>query len=154
MGQGGRGLFLRIDQSLVKSTASKYLSAGIGRLPPGDTVQALRSTRFARRLRMDESLFPKISVTTSTGAGRAEAPRGPSPIPSLLAMLSTIIAVWTKRRSRRHELSKLADRNDYLLADIGLSREQACDEAAKPFWVLSGPDRPTFGPRRFHGDRR
>jgi uncharacterized protein YjiS (DUF1127 family) len=101
---------------------------------------------------MDESLFPKMSVTTSTEAGRAAALQRPGPIPSLLAMLSTMIAVWTKRRYQQRELTKLAYRNDYLLADIGLSREQAC-EAAKPFWVLSGPDRPTFGARRFHADR-
>jgi uncharacterized protein YjiS (DUF1127 family) len=84
-----------------------------------------------------------MSVTTATGAIRAVAPRPPGLIPSSLARLSRMIAVWTERSHQRHALAELAHRNDYLLADIGLSREQACREAARPFWVLSGPDRPT-----------
>jgi uncharacterized protein YjiS (DUF1127 family) len=41
------------------------------------------------------------------------------------------ISVWIERRRQRQALIELDDR---LLADIGLSIQQACHEAAKPFW--------------------
>ena len=39
----------------------------------------------------------------------------------------------TERRRQREALRKLAD-DKHLLDDLGLTREQALDEAAKPFW--------------------
>jgi uncharacterized protein YjiS (DUF1127 family) len=41
--------------------------------------------------------------------------------------------MWLDRRRRRQALQDLAERS-YLLADIGLTREEALREAAKPFW--------------------
>jgi len=41
------------------------------------------------------------------------------------------------RGRQRRELGELADRKDHLLADIGLSVEEARREAAKPFWAFS-----------------
>ena len=41
---------------------------------------------------------------------------------------------WIDRSRQRRQLGELAELNDYLLKDIGLSREQALREAAKPFW--------------------
>jgi uncharacterized protein YjiS (DUF1127 family) len=43
-----------------------------------------------------------------------------------------LLATWYQRHTQRYELGQLDDR---LLADIGLSREQAVAEARKPFWV-------------------
>ncbi|QIG91024.1 MULTISPECIES: DUF1127 domain-containing protein [unclassified Bradyrhizobium] len=40
---------------------------------------------------------------------------------------------WAARRSLRGALRELAE-DKHLLADIGLTREQALEEAAKPFW--------------------
>jgi len=40
---------------------------------------------------------------------------------------------WAERRRQREALRQLAE-NKHLLDDLGLSREQALDEAAKPFW--------------------
>jgi uncharacterized protein YjiS (DUF1127 family) len=54
----------------------------------------------------------------------------------LLIRLSTTTEVWIERSRQRYALSELADRNDYLLADIGLSLEEARREACKPFWVF------------------
>jgi uncharacterized protein YjiS (DUF1127 family) len=57
--------------------------------------------------------------------------------PNFPARLSTTIQVWIERSRQRRALGELADRNDHLLADIGLSVEQARREAAEPFWVSS-----------------
>ena len=41
------------------------------------------------------------------------------------------LATWNSRQAQRRHLLELDDR---LLSDMGLSREQAEAEAAKPFW--------------------
>jgi uncharacterized protein YjiS (DUF1127 family) len=46
------------------------------------------------------------------------------------AMLK-VIQAWSDRARSRSDLAKLSD---WQLADIGVSREQAELEAAKPFW--------------------
>jgi uncharacterized protein YjiS (DUF1127 family) len=43
------------------------------------------------------------------------------------------LRVWRARRRQRQTLAEL---NDYLLNDIGVSRNEARREAAKPFWRL------------------
>jgi uncharacterized protein YjiS (DUF1127 family) len=40
---------------------------------------------------------------------------------------------WAARRRQRRTLRDLAE-DKHLLDDLGLTREQAMDEAAKPFW--------------------
>jgi uncharacterized protein YjiS (DUF1127 family) len=40
---------------------------------------------------------------------------------------------WPERQRQREALRELAD-DKHLLDDLGLTREQALDEAAKPFW--------------------
>ena len=44
------------------------------------------------------------------------------------------LAVWIDRSHQRRQLGELAELNDYLLKDIGVSREEALREAEKPFW--------------------
>lgn len=44
-----------------------------------------------------------------------------------------LLATWYQRHRQRHQLREL---DDHLLADVGLSREQAVAEARKPFWVV------------------
>jgi uncharacterized protein YjiS (DUF1127 family) len=41
---------------------------------------------------------------------------------------------WIDRSRQRRALGELADLNNYLLEDIGVSKEQALHESAKPFW--------------------
>jgi uncharacterized protein YjiS (DUF1127 family) len=41
---------------------------------------------------------------------------------------------WNERSRQRRRLGELADLNDYLLKDIGLTRDEALREAEKPFW--------------------
>jgi uncharacterized protein YjiS (DUF1127 family) len=48
-----------------------------------------------------------------------------------LAGLAGMTIIWLNRRQGRRDLSELDDR---LLADVGISREDALREAGKPFW--------------------
>jgi uncharacterized protein YjiS (DUF1127 family) len=52
---------------------------------------------------------------------------------SLAAAVARILGLWLTRRGHRRALRDLAER-DYLLADVGLTREEALREARKPFW--------------------
>ncbi|MGB0721007.1 MAG: DUF1127 domain-containing protein [Gammaproteobacteria bacterium] len=49
----------------------------------------------------------------------------------LIAYGSALLALWVQRHRQRRRLTRLDER---LLADIGVSRQQARAEAAKPFW--------------------
>jgi uncharacterized protein YjiS (DUF1127 family) len=53
-------------------------------------------------------------------------------LPLLSRCLKTI-AVWMVRSAQRRALREVAQEGR-LLADIGLNRQQALAEAAKPFW--------------------
>jgi uncharacterized protein YjiS (DUF1127 family) len=44
------------------------------------------------------------------------------------------IGLWLARNRQRRHLRELAEWDDHLLKDIGVSREAALREAAKPFW--------------------
>jgi uncharacterized protein YjiS (DUF1127 family) len=47
----------------------------------------------------------------------------------------TTIARWIARRRQRRALREIAESNDrHLLRDIGVSRQEAFQEAEKPFW--------------------
>jgi uncharacterized protein YjiS (DUF1127 family) len=48
-----------------------------------------------------------------------------------LSNLAGMTAIWFNRRQGRQDLRELDDR---LLADVGISREDAVREAGKPFW--------------------
>ena len=50
---------------------------------------------------------------------------------AVLSRWSGAIEIWLNRRQGRQDLSALDDR---LLADVGISREDALWEAGKPFW--------------------
>ena len=44
------------------------------------------------------------------------------------------VRLWIARNRQRNDLGEMAERNDDLLKDIGVSRGDALREAAKPFW--------------------
>ncbi|HMJ43153.1 MAG TPA: DUF1127 domain-containing protein [Pseudolabrys sp.] len=52
-------------------------------------------------------------------------------LPPIRSGLIGTIAIWVVRRRQRRALAQL---DDHLLEDVGLSREQARREAGKPFW--------------------
>jgi uncharacterized protein YjiS (DUF1127 family) len=93
-----------------------------------------------------------MSADPAALTGRTMLQRGAWLIPSILTRLSTTIDVWIERSRQRHALRELA-RNDHLLADIGLSLEQARGEARKPFWVFSKDDAPHDRPNKGNGYR-
>jgi uncharacterized protein YjiS (DUF1127 family) len=65
------------------------------------------------------------TACTRTAAGQAR--------PVYLWLLDTL-RVWGQRNRQRHALRLLTERDDCLLKDIGLSRDDALREAEKPFW--------------------
>jgi uncharacterized protein YjiS (DUF1127 family) len=54
----------------------------------------------------------------------------------LLATIGAAIGAWAARRRQARALADLAEYDDYLLADIGLTRDEARREAAKPLWTF------------------
>jgi uncharacterized protein YjiS (DUF1127 family) len=77
-----------------------------------------------------------MPVTPAARTARMTLSKGAWLVLSLLMRLSTTIDIWIERSRQRHALGELAG-NDHLLADVGLSLEQARREARKPFWVFS-----------------
>lgn len=57
----------------------------------------------------------------------------PSSSTSIGAWLCTPL-FWNERSRQRKRLGELADLNNYLLRDIGVSKDEALRESAKPFW--------------------
>jgi uncharacterized protein YjiS (DUF1127 family) len=45
-----------------------------------------------------------------------------------------ILRFWIGRSRQRRRLGELAELDNYLLKDIGVSKDEAFREAAKPFW--------------------
>ena len=55
-----------------------------------------------------------------------------------LAALRSVIATWRERMRFRWELEQMARDNPHLIDDIGLTKQQAEAEIAKPFWHHTG----------------
>ena len=65
---------------------------------------------------------------------RGEALYDQSGLLTLIGSWLHTLQIWMERSHQRKALGELAELNDYLLKDIGVSREEALREAAKPFW--------------------
>jgi len=67
--------------------------------------------------------------------------RPPTTLPSLpdLGRSREVLVAWLDRIAlgleRRHQRQQLLELDDHLLADIGVSRQQAVEEALKPTWT-------------------
>ncbi len=61
----------------------------------------------------------------------AYAPALPERRPSALARAVATIVQWRRRAAGRRALAEMSPR---MLADIGVSRFEAQEEASKPFW--------------------
>jgi uncharacterized protein YjiS (DUF1127 family) len=55
-------------------------------------------------------------------------------LPVLAIGLAATIRQWIARGRERRALAEMAELNDHLLEDIGLSRDEALREATKWFW--------------------
>ena len=61
----------------------------------------------------------------------SSAPPGAEPMRRRIGSFFRTISLWTERSKQRHVLAEL---DDHLLKDVGLSRGAARREVAKPFW--------------------
>jgi uncharacterized protein YjiS (DUF1127 family) len=61
-------------------------------------------------------------------------PSGVAPVSRLANTLRSTLDLWHARRQRRQTFGDLAEFNEHLLKDIGVSRDEAVREAAKWFW--------------------
>ncbi len=52
-------------------------------------------------------------------------------LPISTNQLLALAGIWHQRARQRRQLAELSDRQ---LADIGISRAEACAEAQRPFW--------------------
>ena len=52
-------------------------------------------------------------------------------MPTRPSKVLALAGSWYRRARQRRQLADLSDRQ---LADIGISRAEACAEAGKPFW--------------------
>jgi uncharacterized protein YjiS (DUF1127 family) len=52
----------------------------------------------------------------------------------VLAEVGAALALWRRRSRYRRDLARLRRSGPHLIEDIGLLREHADREAAKPFW--------------------
>jgi uncharacterized protein YjiS (DUF1127 family) len=73
---------------------------------------------------------PKCTASVPAIIAPATAPIAATVRSALRAALSTL----TDARARRRQRQALHTLDDRLLEDIGITREQADAEAAKPFW--------------------
>ena len=78
--------------------------------------------------------LPKESRTITIRGGWRRPEHRRRFFSDLPTRLSAIIRTWIERSRQRQALLKLAERNDYLLKDIGVSQAEAFHEAEKPFW--------------------
>ena len=62
-----------------------------------------------------------------------------APIDKLFSRLAHSVWGITVAIKHRRELAQLADRDDRMLADIGLTRGDLYDASAEPFWVDPTP---------------
>jgi uncharacterized protein YjiS (DUF1127 family) len=74
------------------------------------------------------------SVPSANHTSRIDAPHRQGLFPTLPINPSAVIQAWIARSRQWRALGELAERNDYLLKDIGVSQDEAWREAAKPFW--------------------
>ena len=74
-------------------------------------------------------------------AARPGTPVGPAEVSRRrysLATLRSIVATWRERIRFRWELEQMAKDNPHLIDDIGLTKRQAEEEIARPFWHHTG----------------
>jgi uncharacterized protein YjiS (DUF1127 family) len=99
------------------------------RQPPGEPVFGQALSRSQRRRDMpcaNKTCLPSIVELEPTGLAKSRRSQAFS------VCYWVALAIWcNERRRQRKALLQLDDR---MLADIGISKAQAVEEAEKPFW--------------------
>ena len=75
-----------------------------------------------------------MSQWSFTIAARSPHPTARLRLLKLRSNVATTIRLWIARSRQRRHLGELAAWDDHILKDIGVSRDDALREAAKPFW--------------------
>jgi uncharacterized protein YjiS (DUF1127 family) len=96
-----------------------------------DRIGSARNINKDRGAQMPEPSVSSAGRRLETAAQGTRLSEKNSSFPAAIVHTMT---VWLDRRRRRRELQDLAERNDRLLADVGLTREEALREASKPCW--------------------
>ena len=78
--------------------------------------------------------FTQGWAISSREIARGEALNSPSGLLTLVGDGLHTLQFWMGRSRQRRQLGELAELDNYLLQDIGVSQEEALREAAKPFW--------------------
>lgn len=73
-----------------------------------------------------------LDQTAGTLPLRSGAPAGAGQLRSRIIGILRTMSRWVDRSNQRHALAEL---DDHLLRDVGLSRSAARREATKPFWT-------------------
>jgi uncharacterized protein YjiS (DUF1127 family) len=73
--------------------------------------------------------FPLVTSTSSAMGDVAAYHRRP-----IKNSFGAVFSVWRARRQFRRELRRLLNLGPHLIADIGLTLDQARKEVARPFW--------------------
>lgn len=107
---------------------------GIGRIPQASGLRAI-SLGLAKSVKSDEErlgygmvIYDALYQWAQKIAPEEEAPRRVAP---LLRRAAAEVGTWMTRARGRRALAELEDR---LLRDVGLSRDDARRESAKPCW--------------------
>src|SRR5690242_1333683 len=104
-------------------------------MAPRPSVQVLLRNPFEGKERVVSDRIITLSIPLSAPTKPAPAAARRRRLPWWAAELATLFNTWIARRAERRALRELADRNDqHMLDDIGVTREQARDAAAKWFW--------------------
>jgi uncharacterized protein YjiS (DUF1127 family) len=83
---------------------------------------------------MSTSNVRGLPRAAANSPGRADASCSNTWAKRLIAATRLTIGRWVERARQRRALRRLAERDDYLLKDIGVSQQEAFREADKPFW--------------------
>jgi uncharacterized protein YjiS (DUF1127 family) len=78
--------------------------------------------------------FTQGSAIPSREIAGGEALYYGSGLLTLIGEALLTLLFWAGRSRQRRQLGELAELDNYLLKDIGVSQEEALREAAKPFW--------------------
>lgn len=72
-----------------------------------------------------------LVIKSTHTAQQAQNPNRSKKVLKALGVMIVMVAVWRQRAETRRQLASLDPR---LLQDIGLTKAQAQQESAKPFW--------------------
>src|SRR6185295_9072659 len=102
--------------------------AGNGAKP---VLERLRHIHRAAALLIEANMTQTFYQAAGIRSLPGSAPAGAEQMQSWIGGIFRTISLWIERSKQRHALAEL---DDHLLHDVGLSRKSAHGEVTKPFW--------------------